>query len=90
MKLLTTVYLLERYGPRLDMDGIAEVLRMSKGTLHNRLYRGEIALKTYLDGGKRYADAMDLADYLDAMRASATARDEVACSDEAATTTDAR
>lgn len=90
MSLLTTAYLLERYGPRLGMSEIAEVLGMSTGTLHNRIYRGQIELLTYMDGGKRYADARDLASYLDAMRARATARAEVACTDEAATTSDAR
>lgn len=90
MSLLTTAYLLERYGPRLDIKEIAEVLKMSVGTLHNRLYRGDIALRTYMDGGKRYADVKDLADYLDAVRATAKTQAAVACSDEVATTTDDR
>lgn len=89
MSFLTTAYLLEKYGPRLGMDEIAEVLRISKGTLHNRIYRGEIDLRTYLDGGKRYADVTDLAGYLDLMRGRAASRASGSYSDEAATTTDA-
>lgn len=85
MNLLTTAYLLERYGPRLGIAQIAEVLGMSAGTLHNRLYRGDIALRTYMDGGKRYADVRDLADYLDAVRATAKTQAEAACTAAAST-----
>lgn len=88
MSFLTTAYLLERYGPRLGMAEMAEVLGMSKGTLHNRIYRGEIELATYLDGGKRYADVRDVAAYLDAMRARAASRAAGSYSAEAAATTD--
>lgn len=76
MSFLTTAYLLERFGPRLGIDDLASVLGMSKGTLHNRIYRGQIELATYLDGGKRYADVRDVADYLDLMRGRATSRAE--------------
>lgn len=76
MSFLTTAYLLERFGPRLGIDDLASVLGMSKGTLHNRIYRGQIELATYLDGGKRYADVRDVADYLDLMRGRATFRAE--------------
>ena len=90
MSFLTTAYLLERFGPRLGMDDIAEVLGMSKGTLHNRVYRGEIDLVTYLDGGTRYADVRDMASYLDLMRGRGASRASGSYSGEAATTTDAR
>jgi hypothetical protein len=89
MSFLTTAYLLERYGPRLGMDQIAEVLGMSTGTLHNRVYRGQIELATYMDGGKRYADVRDLAAYLDQMRGRAASRAEGSCTGEAATTSGA-
>lgn len=85
MSFLTTAYLLERYGPRLGMEQIAEVLGMSKGTLHNRIYRGEIELHTYLDGGKRYADVRDLAAYLDRVRGKPASRDAGSYTGEAAT-----
>lgn len=71
MSMLTQVYLLEKYGPRLDMDAMAEVLGFTKGTLGNKLYRGELDLPTYLDGGKRFADITDVAEYLDRMRGRA-------------------
>jgi hypothetical protein len=89
MSFLTTAYLLERFGPRLGMDEIAEVLGMSKGTLHNRIYRGEIDLVTYLDGGKRYADVRDLAVYLDLMRGRGASRASGSYTAEAGSTTDA-
>lgn len=89
MSLMTTVYLLERYGPRLGMEQIAEVLGMSTGTLHNRVYRGQIELATYMDGGKRYADVRDLAAYLDQMRGRAASRAEGSCTGAAVTTSGA-
>jgi hypothetical protein len=73
MSLMLTAYLLEKYGPRLGMEEVAEVLRISKGNLTNRLYRGEITLPTYLDGGRRFCAAEDLAAYLGRLRETARA-----------------
>lgn len=74
MSYLAHAYLLDKYGPRLDMAGLAEVLGMAKGSVANRLYRGELGVPTYLDGGKRYCDVRDVAAYLDRMRASASSQ----------------
>lgn len=90
MSFLTQAYLLEQHGPRLDMAALARVLGVAKGSLTNRIYRGELDLPTYMDGGKRFADVRDVADYLDRMRRRASSRAEAECIDEAATTSDAR
>jgi Mn-dependent DtxR family transcriptional regulator len=62
-------YLLEKYGPRLNVKELAEVLDAGEQSLSNRLKDSEIA--TYLDGGKRFADARDVAEYLDRKRQEA-------------------
>jgi hypothetical protein len=50
-------YLLEKYGPRLNVKELAEVLDAGEQSLSNRLKDSEIA--TYLDGGKRLAEYLD-------------------------------
>ncbi len=37
MSLLTQAFLLEKYGPRLSLDALAEVLGSSKNTLYNQI-----------------------------------------------------
>lgn len=73
MSLMLTAYLMERYGPRLGTEELAEVLGMSPRTLGNKLYRGEVPVPTYKDSGKVWADCRDVAEYLDACRAKAKA-----------------
>ncbi len=76
MSLFVQAYLLERYGPRLTMKQVAEALGMGLGTIRNRISEGTLNLPTYLDGGSRFADARDVAAYLDSCRAAI--RDEAA------------
>jgi hypothetical protein len=73
MSLLTQAFIIERYGLRLNTDQIAELLGITKPALYNqvKISAGTLKLKTYVDGGKRYADFRDAADYFDAARASA-------------------
>ena len=71
MSLMITAYLMEKYGPRLGTEELAEVLGMSPRTLGNKLYRGEVPVPTYKDQGKVWADCRDVAEYLDACRAKA-------------------
>lgn len=73
MSLMLTAYLMERYGPRLGTDELAEVLGISPRTLGNKIYRGEVPLPVYKDQGKTWADCRDVAEYLDACRAKAKA-----------------
>lgn len=71
MSMLTTAYLLERYGPRLTVEELAEVLRLGVPTVRNRLSAGTLGVRTYTDGDRRFADALDVACYLDSMRQKA-------------------
>lgn len=71
MSLLTQAFIVERYGIRLNTDQLAQVLGITKGALYNQISAGTCAVKTYLDGGKRWADYRDVAAHLDACREQA-------------------
>jgi predicted DNA-binding transcriptional regulator AlpA len=68
MSLLTQAMIFERYGPRLGMEELASVLGVSKATIYNQVSAGALPVKTYLDGGRRFADYRDVASHLDACR----------------------
>lgn len=71
MNFMTLGYLLDTYGPRLNMEQLAEVLGVAKGTLYNRISAGTLDVKTYVDGG-RWADFRDVAEALEARRETAS------------------
>ena len=71
MSMLTTVYLIERYGLRLTMEQLAQELGLAVATLHARIARGELGIPTYVDGKMRFADVRDVAEYLDIKRQEA-------------------
>lgn len=71
MSILLQAMLFEKYGPRLDLDDLAEALGVSKSTIYNQMSAGTFPVPTYLDG-KRYADVRDVATYLDERRKEAT------------------
>lgn len=71
MSLLTQAYILEHYGLRLNTEQIAEVLGITKPALYNMISAGTCPIKTYLDGGKRWADYRDVAAHFDAVRLQA-------------------
>jgi len=71
MSIITQAFVFERYGPRLDIEQLAEVLGLEKKTLYNQVSAGTCKVKTYVDGGKRFADYRDVAEHFDAMRALA-------------------
>lgn len=73
MSFFVQAWLLDRYGPRLTMRQVAEALGVGESTVRNRIAAGTITLRTYLDGGSRFADARDVAEYLDECRASSRA-----------------
>lgn len=73
MRFLTKAYILDKYGIRLTMEQLAEVLQMSVATLHNKRSGGTLVIPTYTDGGKRYADYQDVAEYLDTLKDQACA-----------------
>ncbi|MBU0917842.1 MAG: hypothetical protein KKD97_15965 [Gammaproteobacteria bacterium] len=73
MSLLAQLILAEKYGMRLDMQELASELDMAKGTLMNQISAGTLGIKTYMDGGKRWADVRDVAAHYDRMRERAEA-----------------
>ena len=68
MSLLTQAYLLDKYGPRLNIEQISEVLGMPAGSIYNAVSANTFALPTYLDGKRRWSDYRDVATYLDECR----------------------
>lgn len=71
MSLLAQFVLVEKYGLRLGVEQLAEVFEVSPKTVYNQVSAGTFPVKTYVDGGKRWADVRDVADRLDALRAQA-------------------
>lgn len=71
MSLISTLFLMETYGPRVDMAQLSQILGYEPKSLHNRIARGELELPTYIDGKLRFADTRDVAEYLDAQRSKA-------------------
>lgn len=68
MSLLTQAIIAEKYGLRLTMDQLAEVLDTKRTTIYNQVSAGTFAVPTYVDGNKRFADFRDVATYLDECR----------------------
>ena len=73
MSLLTQAWLLEKYGPRLTIDQLAEVLDLEPRTIYNQVSAGSLGIPTYKDGAKRFADIRDVSAYLDECRGRAKA-----------------
>lgn len=71
MSILTQVMIAERYGLRLSMEQLAELLGVAKGTLYNQVSAGSCPIRTYVDQGKRWADYRDAAAHFDKLREAA-------------------
>lgn len=71
MSLMTQAIVAEKYGLRLTIEQIADALNLAKQTVYNRVAEGTLGVKTYLEGGKRFASFQDVAAYLDECRAHA-------------------
>ena len=69
--ILTQALIAERYGLRLGVEQIAEVLGITKGAVYNQISAERLPIRTYVDCGKRYADFRDVAEHLDACREAA-------------------
>jgi len=69
--LLTQAIIAERYGLRLGVPELAEVLGLTPGAIRNQISAGTFPIPTYLDAGKRWADFRDVAKHFDDCRASA-------------------
>ncbi len=68
MSLMTQAWLLDKYGPRLNVDNLAEVLGMARATINNEISDGSFPVPTYRAHGKRWADYRDVDAYLDRCR----------------------
>lgn len=66
--LVTQMFVAEKYGLRLDVNQLAQVLGISPGTVLNRISANTFAIRTYIDNGKRYADYRDVAAHFDLIR----------------------
>lgn len=71
MSLLTHAFVIEKYGMRLNAEKLANFLEISKPALYNKISAKTCPVKTYIDGGSRWADALHVAEYLDAIRLTA-------------------
>lgn len=68
MSLVTQAFIVERYGLRVKIEQLAEILGLTKGALYNQISAGTCPIKTYIDGGKRWADYRDVAAHIDQCR----------------------
>lgn len=68
MSILYLVAMIEKHGPRVDLEGLATILDTTPANLRRRISEGTLGIPTYVDGGKRWADTRDVAAYFDAMR----------------------
>jgi len=74
MSLLHEAIIVEKYGLRLSIEQLSDALGIAKNTIYNQIAQGKFQVKTYVDGGKRFADYRDIATYLDSLRASASSQ----------------
>lgn len=68
MSLLTQAYLLEKYGPRLNVEQMAEVMGIAPATIYNQISAGKFPIKTYVEGKNRLADIRDVCEHFDKCR----------------------
>ncbi|GAB2836721.1 hypothetical protein GCM10027276_44240 [Comamonas piscis] len=66
--LITQMFVAEKYGLRLDVNQLAQVLGITPGTVLNRISAHTFGIPTYIDNGKRYADYRDVAAHFDSIR----------------------
>lgn len=71
MALLTQAFLLDKYGPRLNAEQLAEVLKITVTALHTQRSKGQLGVKTYAQGGRIWADYRDVAEFFDEVRSLA-------------------
>lgn len=68
MSLLTTAYLMEKYGPLLTEAQLGEVLHMAEKTIRNQRTLGSFPIPPSKSGGKVLWHAADVAAHIDSMR----------------------
>ena len=57
-------YLLEKYGPFMDLQELADTLRLKKSSLYQQIYLGQLDIPHVKRGKKYLFLATDVADYL--------------------------
>ncbi|MBB6319280.1 hypothetical protein [Paraburkholderia tropica] len=67
MSLLTRAYILEKFGVRLSVPQLAQLLSMAEGTVRNQISAEVFPIPTYKEGSARFAPYEAVADYLDRM-----------------------
>lgn len=72
MSLITQMLIVEKYGLRLDIEHLAQVLSLTPASIRNQLSVGTFPIPTYKESGKRWADYRDVADYVDRCHAEAS------------------
>ena len=58
-------HLLNKYGVRLTLDEVSEILKIPTGTLYNKRSDGSLPFNSYRDGLRVFVDTKVLADYLE-------------------------
>jgi excisionase family DNA binding protein len=71
MSLMVTAHLLDKYGPVLTTDELAQVLKISINTLYNKMSSKEIDIPKIKNGKNVWFHAEDVARYVEALRAGA-------------------
>lgn len=73
MSLFTTVFLMEKYGPLMDDEDLASILRIKPGTLRNKVSAETLGIKPIKAGQGLLFAVEDVSAYLDALRSDAKA-----------------
>jgi len=76
MSLMTRAAIIDKYGLRLTMEQLADVLGLNRGSVYNLAASGELPVPTYKEGTRRFASYDAVADYLDAMAEVARTKKE--------------
>lgn len=67
MTLMTRAAILDKYGLRLSVEQLADVLGLHTATVYNLVSKGEFPIRTYKEGTRRFASYEAVAEYLDNM-----------------------
>ncbi|BET10759.1 hypothetical protein [Pandoraea sputorum] len=71
MSILTRAYILERYGVRLGVGQLSQLLCVAEGTIRNQISAETFPVPTYVEGGRRFASYDAVSNYLDLMATQA-------------------
>lgn len=74
MSLFTTVFLMEKYGPLMDDEDLASILRIKPGTLRNKVSAETLGVKPIKAGQGLLFAVEDVAALIDTLRGEAKAQ----------------